>query len=1291
MSTFCIFGFRMKQLLITCLCIVTALVTQAQVWLHPNKGQWNDRVVHKIELQQGELLLEKDAITYHFFNYDPHEQKDDHYQGHVVKQRFEQATGSCNVVNELPSPFYRNYYLGNDQSKWSSNVKSYQKSTYQNYLPNIDLVVEGSTDQLKYSWILKPGALLSDLNWMYDGADKVAIVNQELQITHSLGSFTESKPSSWIIRNGKQIPIKSSFQIHEGKIGFAIGGNILVTDTLVIDPSLTFSTFTGSVSDNWGFTATPDVNGNLIAGGIVFGPNYPVTPGSYDGSYNGGGGGTYQIDIGLTKFNASGTALIFSTFIGGNKNETPHSVISDANGDVYLFGATASHNFPMAGSSFDNSHNGGPTTVGNSIQFDGSDLYIVRLNAAGTSMIASTFIGGTGTDGVNDGGLYYNYGDQFRGEINLDANFVYVASTSKSFDFPVLGAGQAFNMGGNDAVVFKINKSLSALSWSSFFGSSNDDTGNGVEIMSTGDVFLTGGTSGTLNLGAGGFQTTYAGGRDGYIARLNGTTGAVTNGTYMGTAAYDQSYFIQLDTDENVLIFGQSEGAIAASPGVYSNANAGQFIAKYNNLLSAQNWITKIGASTGHVGISPTAFLVSNCNDIYVAGWGGTINQLYAPGATLSSTNGFPVTFDAYQSTTNGSNFWIAVLDEDAASLKYATFFGGAASSYNHVDGGTSRFDKNGSIYHAVCGACGGNPSGFTTTPGAWSTVNPSSNCNLAAWKFELSSIEAVVADPDPLICLPDPVIFQNNSANGNAFFWDFGDGTTSTAVNPSHSYASAGQYTVTLLVIDTNQCYGPDSIDFIVNIGDFNGGVVQPNIAICPGQTAQLEAYGGSTYAWTPASLLNNASIPNPIATVTSNTLFTCIISDSCGVDTVTVQVTVNGGSVQISNDTTICIGNHVPLFVTGVPSATWSPGTYLDNPNSLTPVCTPTTSITYTVSGQTVDGCTLNEQVTVTVETTPPNPQLADTLFYCMGGSGTITASGASQYSWSPPVAISATSGPTVTISASTEGYYYCQFINACATLTDSVYISLVTPMVTAGNDTTVCPGEVALFWASGANTYQWLPAVNPIQSDYSLVEAHANDTTQFVVIGTDAFGCIASDTVMYYTYEPAFIQTIGDVYALFGEPVQLSATATTSGIFVWSPSEYLDCAVCPNPLATPNQNFTYTVSYTDENGCSASDEVHIHYDPIIYVPNAFTPNDGDQINSEFFAIGANISDFKLEIYNRWGELIYEGDELSKTWDGTYRGKKCPDGVYTWKIIYKSMFNDEKFLIVGHVTLLR
>lgn len=1269
-----------------------------QVWLHPNRGQWDDRISYKVELESGEMLIEPKGFTYHFYELSTHdhgpkqhnEGEEQHFRSHVIKTHFLKAQQPVAFEERNQSPFYRNYFLSKDESQWRPEVYSLKEVTGKSVYPGVDLLLQGGEGSLKYSWIVAPGTDCAVIQWDYEGAESITVnARGELEIRHSLGIITESKPLAWTIHDGKKIPVVLNYEINGTTVSFSGTSNTAFTDTLIIDPSLTFSTFTGSLVDNWGFTAAPDPVGNLFAGGIVFGVGYPTTPGAIDQSFNGGSSSGFQIDVGITKFNQSGSQIIYSTYLGGNGNETPHSIVSGPTGELFILGVTSSTNFPMSGSSFDNSFNGGPSFAGNSLGFDnGADLYIARFNQAGTALLASTYIGGTGTDGVQESSLRYNYGDQFRGEIIVNGSSVYVASVTTSSNFPTQNAAQPSLNGLQDAVFFEMDLGLSAFQWSTYFGGGGTETGNGIQLSSTGDVYVAGGTN-SPGLFTSGNDLSFNGGiADGYLARLNGNTGAILSGTYIGTTDYDQSYFVQLDQDDAVYVYGQTQGTMPITAGCYGLSNSGQYVAKYSTNLATLNWTTTIGAGTGHVEISPTAFLVSNCKDIYLSGWGGNVNL--SSQANQSSSNGFPVTADAYQPTTNGSNFWIAVLGQDATFLKYATFMGGINSSANHVDGGTSRFDKNGSIYHAVCAACGGANSGFTTTPGAWSTQNPSPNCNLAAFKFELSNIEAIVSDPDPLICLPDPIVFQNNSANGNQFFWDFGDNTTSTAVNPSHVYASAGQYTVTLIVTDTNQCFSPDTVQFEVNIGDFEGGIVEPPSSICPGASYQFEAYGGSTYLWSPAQFLDNPNIFNPTASVTQNTQFTCIISDSCGIDTVQVWLNVFGGGVQISNDTTICIGNSVPLEVQGVTTVLWSPPTFLDNPNSTTPVSTPTNTITYSATGTTVDGCQLNEQVTITVVSDFPNPVMPDTLTYCQGLSGQVTVSGADTYDWSPPIDITPVSGASVTISSTVERYYYCLFGNACGTELDSMYVNIVSATVDAGNDTIVCPGQPAFMYATGGVSYVWSPEVTPITANASEVSVVAPAPGFYTAYGTDANGCVDSANVFINLFPAPFIQTNPDVYAFMGEAVQLSATSTTPGPYVWSPAEYLSCVVCESPVAQPDQNFVYTVTYTDENGCEASDDVRIIYDPIIYVPNAFTPGTDNGLNAEFFAVGGNIKAFTIDIFNRWGELIYTGDALDKAWDGTYKGMPCQDGVYTWKIKYYD-FLDKEYHLVGHVSLLR
>ena len=268
-------------------------------------------------------------------------------------------------------------------------------------------------------------------------------------------------------------------------------------------------------------------------------------------------------------------------------------------------------------------------------------------------MIASTYVGGSGTDGLNDSGLNYNYGDQFRGEIIVDDNgFVYVSSTTQSADFPTLQGTQGALSGTQDAVLFKMPESLNSMVWSTFFGGTGIETGNSVQLASNGEVFIAGGTTSSSLPFVIGNDLNYGGNKDGYLARFNGNNGSILSGTYIGLGEYDQSYFVQLDIDDNVYVFGQTESDLGITPGHYGTSNSGQFIRKYDQNLNTLLWKTMIGAGSGHVEISPTAFLVSDCYDIYFSGWGGSLNQNSL--ATFSTTNGFDTTLGAWQTTTNG-------------------------------------------------------------------------------------------------------------------------------------------------------------------------------------------------------------------------------------------------------------------------------------------------------------------------------------------------------------------------------------------------------------------------------------------------------------------------------------------------------------------------------------------------------------------------------------------------------------------------------------------------------------
>lgn len=1267
-----------------------------EVWITPNQGQWKDSIDFSVPLSSGRILGNTQGLNFVLVELpEGHGHKEDQaVKMQSIQQRFLNHTPSEPEFQGAPSSHYSSFFNGNNPSNWKGKVFDYQEVKYPSFYPHIDLTYATSQQQLSYSFKIYPGGNPSDISFDFLGTDHCRLnAKKELELTHRFGTISQSAPKAWVYKDGIAKAIAVDFRSKGTAWTFEMGHYPTDFDSLLIDPNLTFSTFSGSSADNWGFTATPDAAGNLYGAGIVFGYGYPTTPGSYDITFN-NGVGAMPFDVGITKFNPSGTNLLYSIYFGGSGNETPHSIVAGPTGELFVYGVTCSSNFPVTPGAYDPTFNGGPSVTENSLTFDGSDIFIARFSTNGANLLASTYLGGNNIDGLNTNTLHYNYGDQFRGEIILDGSGnVLISSTTASGNFPTTAGAYSSNLGGNqDAVVCKFNNTLTSMLWGSYFGGSGSETGNSIEISPNGSVYVAGGSTSANfpSVSSGNDLSNNGGLSDGYLARFNPANGSISSATFLGANEYDQAYFVRCDPANLVYVYGQTESNWPISPGCTGTPNSGQFLRKYDGTLQNIQWSTVFGAGTGHVEISPTAFLISDCYEIYVAGWGGQLNANSGVSqAVNSTTNGFITTPGAYQSSTNGSNFYLAVFAPDVQSLNYATYMGGLTSSSNHVDGGTSRFDKKGRIYHAVCGACGGNNFGFTSTPGSWSPQNPSPNCNMAVFKFDLSLLDAVLAQPDPLICLPDPVLFNNNSVNGNTYDWDFGDNTGSNQFEPSHVYSGPGLYNVTLIVSDSLNCYEPDTAQIQVNIGAFAGGVTIPSQAVCPGSPFQLDAFGGTTYLWSPANLLSNPNIPNPVATVTSNTLFTVVISDSCGADTLQVPLNVVPISLTLSPDTSICIGNGVPLSAAGTGSIVWSPSQSLNPSVGNNVVATPNASTMYTATLTSPEGCTISDSTFVSVYFNPPSSNLPDTVVVCLGESITLTATGANAYAWSPNMNISNTVGPTVTLWPQQDMYYYCEFTNACGTVIDSFFVTLLTANITAGNDTIICPGEIANLWASGALYYQWSPTATIVNQTGNQIWVNPSNSINFQVIGTDVYGCRDTAYVEVVVHPLPTIAISPNIQAFYGDQIQLEAIGNSPGTYTWSPPEFLSCVNCPNPIANPDNDYSYLVTFVDLNGCVATASVAISYESIIYVPNTFIP-DGNETNDFFRAYGGNIKTMELMIFNRWGELIRTLTSLEDSWDGTYNGLPSPDGTYTWKLNYTDK-QERKYQLTGHVTLLR
>lgn len=1285
-----------NKLSLAFICLIMSLLNYSQeshnhgsnhYFFKQNKGQWNSRVLFKADLNDGAMFLERTGITYSFldktFLRESHGKQNmtlpKRQKGHVVRVNFKGANSNSVISQDRSSPHYENYFIGNDPSKWASNVRIYNEVLYSNLYPKIDFKIYESHANMKYDFIVKPGGNTKDINIEYKGAEEMYLENGILYVKTTLADIIENKPFSYQLINGEKIEVPCAFKLKKNVVKFVFPQGYNKDYELVIDPFLVFSSYSGSTSDNFGFTATYDTLGFTYGAGIVFGSGYPTTTGAYDTTF--GGTTTTPVDIAISKFSANGSTLVYSTYLGGSGDDAPHSLVTNDAGELYVFGTTGSNNYPTTTGCYDNSFNGGSNLAfslsGSGLQFStGSDLIVTKLNATGTGLLGSTYIGGTGNDGINiASGMRRNYGDQYRGEIIVDRfNNCYVTTTTSSSNFPVVG-GLTYRGGSSDAVVFRFNSNLSTLLWSTHFGGAGDDAGYGIQQDASGNTFVTGGTSSTNMASA---QNTNAGGIDGFLTKYSPTNALLTS-RYIGTSSYDQCYFVQVDITDSVYVFGQSLGAMPVTTGKYNNAGSHQFIQKYNNTINTLTFSTVFGSGRSTIDISPSAFLVNDCGLIYMSGWGGTVN------GSGSSTNGLPISTGAFQATTTGSDFYLMVLEKNATGLNYSTFFGGSVSA-EHVDGGTSRFDKKGNVYQAVCAGCGGR-NDFPTSSGAWSRTNGSSNCNLGVFKFNINEIKASASIPSVVICYPNAAIFTNNSANGNAYLWDFGDGNTSTAFAPTHNYAAAGNYRVTLLVYDTTGCIKPDTASIVLNVYDPASAVTSPDTVICPGASASLRATGGTSYVWSPAATLSNPNIANPIATPTIPTTYQVIVTNPCGKDTSYVNVSFHSITTSTSNDTVICVGDTALLFATGGGSYSWSPSSSLTNPSIQTPGAFPTTNTQYNVAITTPQGCSARDSVTITVIDIP-QPVLTDDDSICFGDNITLTASGADSYIWRPFHSLSSGTGTTVVASPPFTTTYYVDFTNQCATLTDSVTITVIVPNATSSPDDTICFNEATQLWANGGVSYRWSPSTSLTNPTSDTTFANPSSPTIFRVIVTDAIGC--TDT----SYTSISFSPIPTIYAgadqiiNFGEVANLVATSS-AGTFSWTAHTSLASTTSKITTAQPSNTTSYIANLVDPYGCKVSDTVTIALDGSLYIPNSFSPN-GDGVNDLFIVLGEDIIEFKILVFNRWGELIYQSTDLDDAWDGTHKGKPAQTDTYVWRVVYSDV-NTSKKELFGHVNLLR
>ncbi len=813
-----------KILLAICFFLMAGINNAIAAPIHfiPNYGQWENQVIARASLNSGWFWLHNTGFTYLFYDgktvdkYHKSRNKKplDAIDAQVIKVIFEGADFSGTPLFEQPTKQYYNFFTGSNPQNWKTGIYAYHKIYFTNVYPNIDFVLYANGDALKYDFIVKPGGDPNNIKIVYQGQNNTVMQkNGDALFKTAIASITEKAPIVYQQHSFKRKHISSGYYVKNGRLQFNIG-RYDRSKELIIDPELIFSTFSGSPADNFGYTATYDEAGNGYSGGTVFAAKFPVTPGAIQLNFAGG-----FYDIGILKYSPDGSQLIYCTYLGGDKDEDPHSMVVNRNNELIIFGNTMSANFPFTKNAYDTTHNGA------------SDIIIMRISPDGRQLLGSTFIGGKDFDALNgvfEGEQYsnllaYNYADTYRGEVLADsAGYIYVATTTNSADFPAEnGFQQTFGGGIQDACILKMTPDLSQLVWSTFLGGSDDDAAYSLAFNTAGEIYTCGGTISkdfpvATNKPA--FANTQdTGFADGFIACISPDGQKYLYFTYFGTSAYDQCYFVQADKDENIFATGQTAAGdkINITPGLYNNPNSGQFIIKVSPQLDSVLLSTTFGSGRNEADIAPSAFLVDKCGQVYFSGWGGKTNAP-SEGGHGGFTTGLPVTDNAYQSDTDSSDFYLAVFTHDLKKLVYATFFGGSKSE-EHVDGGTSRFDRKGVVYQSICAGCGGY-SDLPTTENAWSRTNKGrrpnrplvGGCNNALFKMDINTHPSFTYTIDTCTLA---VSFTKDSLSSNAsVWWNFGDNATSAELNPVHVYKQPGLYNVTII---TNK--GTDCADTVV------------------------------------------------------------------------------------------------------------------------------------------------------------------------------------------------------------------------------------------------------------------------------------------------------------------------------------------------------------------------------------------------------------------------------------------------------------------------------------------
>ncbi len=626
---------------IVCLSVLTPAEAQRPAFreygrlpmvFEPNQGQADPAVKFLARTQGGTLFLtEREAVLVS-------------HGGAPVRMRLAHA-GKPRAIQGLdPTGGISNYFIGNDPAKWRTSIPNYRRVEYKSMYAGVDLVYYGNPQKLEFDLVVAPGADVSAIQVEYEGVESLRLDDAgDLVLKTAAGELRQKCPVAYQETASGRVEVKVGYRL---KTSHRVAFELARYDAgrrLVIDPVLMYSTYLGGTGDEFSHAIAVDGSGNAYVTGSTPSTNFP-TANPLQAS-NGGG----SDDAFVTKINSLGTTLLYSTYFGGSAIDGGVGIAVDGSGNAYVTGSTYSTNFPTVN----------PLQVSNG---GSADAFVTKINNLGSTLLYSTYLGGSGAD--------YALG------IAVDSSGdAFVTGDTTSTDFPKANALQSGNGGGQDAFVTKINSLGSTLLYSTYLGGSGIDQGNGIAVDSSGNAYVTGQTTSTKFPTANPLQASFGGDLwDAFVTKINAAGSGYVYSTYLGGSSIDSGSGIAVDGSGNAYVTGQtgSTNFPLANPLQSSNGGTNAFVTKINNVGSALLYSTYLGGYASRM----VEIVFDSGQGIAVDGSGNA----YVTGYTVSTN--FPIASPLQPSNSGGVDVFVAKVNAAGSALVYSTYLGGAGDDY---------------------------------------------------------------------------------------------------------------------------------------------------------------------------------------------------------------------------------------------------------------------------------------------------------------------------------------------------------------------------------------------------------------------------------------------------------------------------------------------------------------------------------------------------------------------------------------------------------------------------------